>query len=90
VFRYRQYYIVDGVDGGDVAHAELYDAIQSDPQLATEMGLTEQDIQALANGDTQEGFTWHHSEEPGVLQLVDENIHANTGHDGGERNIVNF
>jgi hypothetical protein len=65
------------------ANAELYDAIQSDPQIATEIGLTEQDIQALANGDTPEGFTWHHSEEPGVLQLVDEEIHANTGHDGG-------
>jgi hypothetical protein len=65
------------------ANAELYDAIQSDPQIATEIGLTEQDIQALANGDTPEGFTWHHSEEPGVLQLVDEDIHANTGHDGG-------
>jgi hypothetical protein len=65
------------------ANAELYDEIQSDPQLANEMGLTEQDLQALANGDTPEGFTWHHSEEPGVLQLVDEDIHANTGHDGG-------
>jgi hypothetical protein len=65
------------------ANAELYDAIQSDPQIATEIGLTEQDIQALANGDTPEGFTWHHSEEPGVLQLVDDDIHANTGHDGG-------
>jgi hypothetical protein len=65
------------------ANAELYDAIQADPQIADDMGLTEQDLQALANGDTPEGFTWHHSEEPGVLQLVDEDIHANTGHDGG-------
>jgi hypothetical protein len=65
------------------ANAELYDAVQVDPQLADDLGLTEQDIQALANGDNPEGFTWHHSEEPGVLQLVDEEIHANTGHDGG-------
>ncbi|MEH7385414.1 HNH endonuclease [Bacillus sp. JJ1521] len=67
------------------ANAELYDAVQADPQLAADLGLTQQDIQALANGDTPEGFTWHHSEEPGVLQLVDEDIHANTGHDGGRR-----
>ncbi|WP_010677065.1 HNH endonuclease [Bacillus timonensis] len=65
------------------ANAELYDAIQADSQLADDLGLSEQDIQALANGDTPEGFTWHHNEEPGVLQLVDEEIHANTGHDGG-------
>lgn len=65
------------------ANAELYDAIQAEPQLATDLELTEQDIQALANGDTPEGFTWHHSEEPGILQLVDQEIHANIGHDGG-------
>jgi hypothetical protein len=65
------------------ANAELFDAIQADPQLVEDLGLTEQDIQALANGDNPEGFTWHHSEEPGVLQLVDEDVHANTGHDGG-------
>jgi len=65
------------------ANAELYDAIQVNPQLADDLGLSEQDIQALSNGDTPQGFTWHHHEEPGVLQLVDEEIHASTGHDGG-------
>jgi len=65
------------------ANAELYEAIQEDPNLTDDLGLNEQDIQALANGDNPEGFTWHHHEEPGTLQLVDEEVHANTGHDGG-------
>ncbi|MFE8698411.1 HNH endonuclease [Cytobacillus sp. FJAT-53684] len=65
------------------ANAELYEAIQEDPNLADDLGLNEQDIKALANGDNPEGFTWHHHEEPGTLQLVDEEVHANTGHDGG-------
>ena len=33
--------------------------------------------------DFKEGYTWHHNEQPGVLQLVDEETHAETGHTGG-------
>ncbi|MFD0050074.1 HNH endonuclease [Actinomycetes bacterium NPDC127524] len=33
--------------------------------------------------ETPEGYTWHHSEVPGKLELVDEEIHAETGHTGG-------
>lgn len=35
------------------------------------------------NGETPEGYTWHHHEEPGIIQLVDTEIHAQTGHTGG-------
>lgn len=65
------------------ANQELYDAIQTDPDLAEDLGLSEDDIQGLVVGDTPEGFTWHHNEEPGTLQLVEEEVHANTGHTGG-------
>lgn len=67
----------------DVANDQLYQAISSDPSLADEIGLSQEEVQALANGQTPEGFTWHHNEEPGVLQLVDEEIHAETSHTGG-------
>jgi len=67
------------------ANQELYDDIQEDPGLSAELGLSQQDIQGLANGDTPAGYTWHHSEEPGVLQLVDQEIHEQTGHDGGRQ-----
>lgn len=65
------------------ANVELYESIQANPSLAVDLGLSQEDIEGLANGDTPEGFTWHHYEEPGVLQLVDQEQHANTGHTGG-------
>ena len=67
----------------NVANDTLYQAIQSDPNLTQDLGLSQADVQALANGDTPEGYTWHHNEEPGVLQLVDQETHAQTGHTGG-------
>lgn len=65
------------------ANQELYQAIQADPNLADDLGLTPEDIQGLSKGETPEGFTWHHNEEPGVLQLVDQDVHMNTAHTGG-------
>lgn len=66
-----------------VANDTLYQAIQADPSLADKMGLSDKDIHQLANGQTPEGYTWHHNEEPGLMQLVDEEIHDQTGHTGG-------
>ncbi|MBS8265688.1 HNH endonuclease [Mesobacillus boroniphilus] len=66
-----------------IANATLYQAIVENPQLAYEMNLSQSDIQSLASGQTPEGYTWHHNEEPGLLQLVDEETHAQTAHTGG-------
>jgi hypothetical protein len=65
------------------ANETLYESIQQNPQLAPELGLTPEEIEGLSHNITPEGYVWHHSEEPGVLQLVDEEIHHNTGHTGG-------
>ncbi|WP_175478165.1 MULTISPECIES: HNH endonuclease [unclassified Bacillus (in: firmicutes)] len=65
------------------ANYELYEAIQDDPGLTHDLGLNQADIEALSNGDNPAGFTWHHNEEPGVLQLVDRETHASVGHTGG-------
>ncbi len=66
-----------------VANDTLYQAITENPNLAKDLGLTQADVQALASGQTPDGFTWHHNEEPGLLQLVDEETHAQTAHTGG-------
>lgn len=66
-----------------IANDTLFQAIQESPSVATELGLSNLDIQAVASGNTPAGFDWHHSEDPGVLQLVNEEIHQNTGHTGG-------
>lgn len=65
------------------ANAELFEELQTNGILAQELNLDSSDIQQLSQGNTPEGYTWHHNEEAGVLQLVDEDVHQNTGHTGG-------
>lgn len=67
----------------EVANDTLYQAIIENPNLANDLGLSQADLQALANSQTPEGYTWHHNEEPGLLQLLDEETHAETAHTGG-------
>lgn len=45
--------------------------------------FTDRQLEQIRNGDTPEGYTWHHHEEPGRMQLVDSKIHAETRHEGG-------
>ncbi|RNF38262.1 HNH endonuclease [Planococcus salinus] len=65
------------------ANEALYQSVINNPALEDPLGFSTSDIIILAQGETPEGFTWHHSEEPGVLQLVDEETHSQTAHTGG-------
>ncbi|WP_088103011.1 HNH endonuclease [Halalkalibacter urbisdiaboli] len=67
----------------NVANETLYQSIQEDSNIAKELGLSQSDVVGLANGQTPPGYDWHHNEEPGVLQLVDEETHQQTAHTGG-------
>lgn len=67
----------------EVANETMYQAITENSNLANELAFSQADVQGLANGQTPEGYTWHHNEEPGLLQLVDEETHAQTAHTGG-------
>jgi hypothetical protein len=66
-----------------IANETLAQSIQEDPSIARELNLTQTDVQALENSVTPDGYVWHHNEQPGLLQLVNEEDHANTGHTGG-------
>ncbi|MCQ6264717.1 HNH endonuclease [Fictibacillus sp. WQ 8-8] len=66
-----------------VANEQLYQGIMANPELANELHLSTADVQSLLHGETPEGYTWHHHEEPGLMQLVNEDEHKNTGHTGG-------
>ncbi|WP_019415988.1 HNH endonuclease [Paenisporosarcina sp. TG20] len=66
-----------------IANETLSESIQQSPNITNDIGISEYDVQNLATGITPEGYDWHHSEQPGVLQLVNEEIHQNTGHTGG-------
>lgn len=63
------------------ANAEL--AHQIDAQTGLENQFTDAQIEQIYLNQTPDGYTWHHSETPGSLQLVEEEAHAHTGHTGG-------
>lgn len=63
---------------------QLKEKCDNDPGFRKQ--FTEDQLDDIAHGQTPEGYTWHHSEEKGKMQLVDYDIHMRTGHTGG-RNI---
>lgn len=56
-------------------------------EVATNKDLREQfddeQLEQIENGDTPDGYTWHHDAEAGKMQLVDTETHQKTGHTGG-------
>jgi hypothetical protein len=61
---------------------QLRQAIASDANLKTSFSDVQR--QQIAEGDTPDGYTWHHHQEPGRMQLVDSSVHLKTGHTGGK------
>ena len=43
----------------------------------------DEQLEQIENGDTPDGYTWHHDAEAGKMQLVDTETHQKTGHTGG-------
>lgn len=43
----------------------------------------DEQIEQIENGDTPDGYTWHHDADVGKMQLVDTEKHQKTGHTGG-------
>ena len=63
---------------------QLAERVAKDLELRSQ--FTEDQLADIEDGYTPEGYTWHHNEEKGKLQLVDSDIHSQTRHTGG-RNI---
>ena len=59
----------------------LKEAIENDPELAKQ--FTEEQLEQIKNGETPTGYTWHHSEKDGTMQLVPYGVHNSTYHHGG-------
>lgn len=45
--------------------------------------FTDRQLEQIRSGDKPEGYTWHHHEEPGRMQLVDSEVHRQAPHVGG-------
>lgn len=63
-------------------NTELKKQIENNPELKVK--FTDEQIEQIEAGRTPKGYTWHHSEEVGKMELVDTGIHAKTGHTGGK------
>lgn len=61
---------------------QLKDLVEANKE--TKDLFTEEQIEQILDGETPDGYTWHHSEDKGIMQLVDSEIHAKTGHTGGK------
>lgn len=66
-----------------IANETLYQSLEQDPSVTVHLGLTQTEGEALSQHETPEGYVWHHHEQPGVLQLIEEDVHQQTGHTGG-------
>lgn len=66
------------------AIGKLTQEIENNPDLQKK--FTPEQLEQIKYGETPEGYVWHHSEQPGVLQLVDKDLHDKSGHTGG-RNL---
>lgn len=63
-------------------NARLRDQIGKSPEFRAK--FTEKQIQMIEVGKNPEGFTWHHNESCGRMQLVETAKHAAAGHTGGD------
>lgn len=61
---------------------QLQEAIKNNPKLAKK--FTPQQLEQIRRGNPKiSGYTWHHSEEKGKMQLVDAGQHSENKHIGG-------
>ena len=60
---------------------KLQDAIKNNSLMKSI--FTPRQLEQIAKGIVPGGLVWHHSEEVGIMKLIDSNIHAKTAHTGG-------
>ena len=60
---------------------QLKENIANNPELRKR--FDDEQLEQIENGDTPDGYTWHHDVDVGRMQLVDTETHQKTGHTGG-------
>ncbi|MDE6084658.1 MAG: HNH endonuclease [Muribaculaceae bacterium] len=60
---------------------QLKEKYDSDPDFRNQ--FDERQKENIEEGGTPYGYTWHHNEETGKMQLVDYDTHQKTAHTGG-------
>lgn len=62
-------------------NSQLKQDVSENPEMQKK--FDKEQITQINNGDTPDGYTWHHDAEVGKMQLVNTHIHMKTGHTGG-------
>lgn len=62
-------------------NADLKEQVEQNPKLREK--FTPDQLNDIVNGKTPRGYVWHHNEEPGRMQLVDQVEHEGARHTGG-------
>lgn len=60
---------------------QLKEEMEKNPELKEQ--FTDEQLEQIMDGETPDGYTWHHDAEKGKMQLVDSETHSNTRHTGG-------
>lgn len=66
----------------EFCNQQLKAAVESDPELAKR--FTPEQLEQIRNGETPDGYTWHHNEDPGKMQLIKTEDHQANRHTGGK------
>lgn len=66
----------------DYANQALKEKVNNDPEFTQQ--FSDEQLEQIENDETPDGYTWHHSEEPGQMQLVSTEEHQNNRHTGGK------
>lgn len=61
---------------------QLQEQIKRNPSLKKKLGKDR--LEQIKNGRIK-GYTWHHNEKEGVMQLVDSDVHSKVRHTGGKK-----
>ncbi len=64
-----------------ICSKQLYKKTRTDKKLRSK--FTSKQLRQLRNGQTPDGYTWHHEPQKNILTLVERDIHSQTAHSGG-------
>ena len=61
--------------------AQLKHEVENNDELKAQ--FDKEQLEQIYDGETPDGYTWHHDAEAGKMQLVDTETHDKTAHTGG-------
>lgn len=76
----EQYKASDAVQF-NTCNQKLKESVNNNPDMRSKFNAKQ--LGQIENGDRPSGYTWHHNEKQGRMQLVPTEVHSKTPHTGG-------